>query len=155
MCSSDLNSGQTCACLKRLYVHDSIYEDVCRELAAFSKNITIGDGLSESSILGPVQNERQFEIVSTFVEDAKQRGGRILTGGTRTSGPGYFYPITLVADVDHGCLLVDQEQFGPALPIIRYHDVEESRPHAPKWTESWLVGQQEVEATPFPVQERF
>ena len=121
-----INSGQTCACLKRLYVHDSIYEDVCRELAAFSKNITIGDGLSESSILGPVQNERQFEIVSTFVEDAKQRGGRILTGGARTSGPGYFYPITLVADVDHGCLLVDQEQFGPALPIIRYHDLEEA-----------------------------
>ena len=121
-----INSGQTCACLKRLYVHDSIYEDVCRELAAFTKNITIGDGLSETSILGPVQNARQLETVVKLVEDARQKGGRILTGGTAPTGPGYFYPITLVADVDHGCLLVDQEQFGPALPIIRYHDVEDA-----------------------------
>ena len=121
-----INSGQTCACLKRLYVHDSIYEDVCRELAAFTKNITIGDGLSETSILGPVQNARQLETVVKLVEDARKKGGRILTGGTAPTGPGYFYPITLVADVDHGCLLVDQEQFGPALPIIRYHDVEDA-----------------------------
>jgi acyl-CoA reductase-like NAD-dependent aldehyde dehydrogenase len=120
-----INSGQTCACLKRLYVHDSIYEDVCRELAAFSKNITIGDGLSDTSILGPVQNKRQLDVVERLVEDARKKGGRILTGGIAPEGKGYFYPITLVADVDHGCSLVDEEQFGPALPIIRYHDLDE------------------------------
>ncbi|CAN7609637.1 aldehyde dehydrogenase family protein [Bradyrhizobium sp. LjRoot220] len=121
-----INGGQTCAALKRLYVHDSIYDDVCRELTAYAQKVVVGDGLSEASTLGPVQNKRQFEVVSAFVEEAKEKGGRVLIGGDPAGGPGYFYPVTLVADVDHGCRLVDEEQFGPALPIIRYHDVEEA-----------------------------
>jgi acyl-CoA reductase-like NAD-dependent aldehyde dehydrogenase len=121
-----INSGQTCAALKRLYVHDSIYDETCSALAEYSKNIVVGDGLSPESILGPVQNRNQFEIVENFVEDAKAKGGRVLTGGSRSGDIGYFYPITLVAEVDHGCKLVDEEQFGPALPIIRYFKVEEA-----------------------------
>ena len=121
-----INGGQTCAALKRLYVHDSLYDDVCRELTAYATKVVVGDGLSEASTLGPVQNKRQFEIVSAFVDEAREKGGRVLIGGDPSGGPGYFYPVTLVADVDHGCRLVDEEQFGPALPIIRYHDVEEA-----------------------------
>lgn len=121
-----INNGQTCAALKRLYVHDSLYDEVCRELTAYARQVVLGDGLSEKSILGPVQNRRQFEIVSAFVDEARARGGRVLTGGKPSDGPGYFYPITLVADVDHGCRLVDEEQFGPALPIIRYSDVNDA-----------------------------
>jgi len=121
-----INGGQTCAALKRLYVHDSLYDDVCRELTVYATKVVVGDGLSEASTLGPVQNKRQFEIVSAFVDEARDRGGRVLIGGNPPGGPGYFYPVTLVADVDHGCRLVDEEQFGPALPIIRYHDVEEA-----------------------------
>ena len=122
---SFINSGQTCACLKRLYVHDSIYDDVCRELTAYASAVPVGDGLLEASALGPVQNRMQFDIVSSYVEEARAKGGRILLGGNPDGGPGFFYPVTLVADVDHGCRLVDNEQFGPALPIIRYHDVAE------------------------------
>ncbi len=120
-----INNGQTCAALKRLYVHDSLYEEVCRHLAAYAANVPMGDGLDETSALGPLQNRMQFDIVSRYVEEAKAKGGRVLTGGQAVERQGYFYPITLVADVDHGCDLVDKEQFGPALPIIRYHDVEE------------------------------
>lgn len=121
-----INSGQTCAALKRLYVHDSIYDAVCEALAAYASAIKIGDGLAEDAVLGPLQNAAQFGIVSDFVADAIARGGRVLTGGAPSGGPGYFYPITLVADLDHGAKLVDFEQFGPALPIIRYHDIEEA-----------------------------
>jgi acyl-CoA reductase-like NAD-dependent aldehyde dehydrogenase len=121
-----INSGQTCAALKRLYVHDSIYDAVCDALAAYASAIKIGDGLAEDAVLGPLQNAAQFGIVSDFVADAIARGGRVLTGGAPSGGPGYFYPITLVADLDHGAKLVDFEQFGPALPIIRYHDIEEA-----------------------------
>ena len=121
-----INNGQTCAALKRLYVHDSLYDEVCRELTAYARQVVVGDGLSENAILGPVQNRRQFQIVSDFVEEARRKGGRVLIGGDPPEGSGYFYPVTLVADVDHGCRLVDEEQFGPALPIIRYHDVDEA-----------------------------
>jgi len=92
----------------------------------FASQIKLGDGLDESAILGPIQNRRQLDIVRSYVEDAVAKGGRVLLGGAPTEGPGYFYPVTLVADVDHGCDLVDKEQFGTALPIIRYHDVEEA-----------------------------
>lgn len=115
-----INSGQTCACLKRLYVHESIYEAVCEELVAYARTVTVGDGMLETSKLGPLQNKVQYDMVSSCVEDARARGGRVLLGGDPPNGAGYFYPVTLVADVDHGCKLVDVEQFGPALPIIRY-----------------------------------
>ncbi|MBN8938969.1 MAG: aldehyde dehydrogenase family protein [Rhizobiales bacterium] len=124
--SAFINNGQTCAALKRLYVHDSIYDAVCDELAAYARKVVVGDGFAEDSVLGPVQNRMQFDIVSAYVDEARAKGARILTGGEPAGGQGYFYPVTLVADVDHGCRLVDNEQFGPALPIIRYHDVAEA-----------------------------
>ncbi len=120
-----INNGQTCAALKRLYVHDSLYDEVCRRLTDYAANIRVGDGLDEASILGPVQNAMQFNKVRELVEDAKVHGGRILIGGEAPGGDGYFYPITLVADVDNGVRLVDEEQFGPVLPIIRYRDLDE------------------------------
>lgn len=120
-----INNGQTCAALKRLYVHDSIYDSVCEALVDFARTVPVGDGQDEANLLGPVQNEMQFNKVRDMVEDAKAKGGRVLLGGTPSNGPGYFYPITLVADVDHGVWLVDDEQFGPVLPIIRYSDIDE------------------------------
>jgi len=121
-----VNGGQTCAALKRLYVHDSLYEAVCAALTDFARKIPMGNGLEESSILGPIQNKMQFDKVVGLVEDAKRRGGRVLLGGEAPADQtGYFYPITLIADLDNGVPLVDEEQFGPVLPIIRYHDLEE------------------------------
>jgi acyl-CoA reductase-like NAD-dependent aldehyde dehydrogenase len=120
-----VNSGQTCACMKRLYVHNDIYDEVCSQLAKFVNQIPMGDGQDENSVLGPVQNEMQFNKVAELVEDARQNGGQILTGGAPRAGDGYFYPITLIADVADGVRVVDEEQFGPVLPLIRYSDVED------------------------------
>ncbi|HWU46326.1 MAG TPA: aldehyde dehydrogenase family protein [Humibacter sp.] len=122
-----INTGQTCAALKRLYVHDSIYEEVVEALAAVAAQMPMGNGLDEQNVLGPLQNKEQFEIVKRLVDDAKANGGRIVTGGRPATELGdLFYPITLVADVSDGVALVDEEQFGPALPIIRYSDVEDA-----------------------------
>lgn len=121
-----INGGQTCAALKRLYVHDSIYDAVCDALVEFAATVPMGDGRDESNQLGPIQNEMQFKRVCALVEEAKQAGGRILCGGAPRGGNGYFYPITFVADVQEGTRLVDEEQFGPVLPIIRYTDVEDA-----------------------------
>lgn len=119
------NNGQTCACLKRLYVHEAVYEDICREMAAIAVSVKIGNGMEEGVDFGPLQNEDQLNFVCELAEDAKRAGGRILCGGERPKGPGYFYPITLVADISDGSRLVDEEQFGPILPIIKYNDIED------------------------------
>ena len=119
------NSGQTCACLKRLYVHEAVYEDICREMTAIAAGVTMGNGLEKGVEFGPLQNEDQLKLVMELAEDAKKAGGRFLCGGEKSTGPGYFFPLTLVADVTDGVRLVDEEQFGPILPIIKYSDIED------------------------------
>ncbi|WAH97163.1 aldehyde dehydrogenase family protein [Arthrobacter sp. MMS18-M83] len=122
-----INTGQTCAALKRLYVHDSLYEAVCSELTAVAAATPMGNGLDENNVLGPLQNRAQYDIVARLVDAARDFGARILLGGNPdTDQPGYFYPTTLVADIDNGNPLVAEEQFGPALPIIRYSTVDQA-----------------------------
>lgn len=121
-----MNSGQTCAALKRLYVHDSLYDALCDALVTVARGVKLGNGLDEDSILGPLQNRMQFDKVVRLVDQARADGARILTGGAPTRGPGYFYPVTLVADARDGMGLVDEEQFGPALPILRYTDLDDA-----------------------------
>jgi acyl-CoA reductase-like NAD-dependent aldehyde dehydrogenase len=121
-----INNGQTCAALKRLYVPDEIYEEVCDALVDYAKNVTVGHGLDEASVLGPVQNQMQYDKVVELVEDAKRNGARVMCGGKAPDGPGFFYPVTIVADAKDGMRIVDEEQFGPVLPVIRYSDLEEA-----------------------------
>lgn len=121
------NSGQVCAALKRLYVHEDIYEGVVDALVAIASTVQVGSGADESSILGPVQNRMQWRIVDDLVEEAKEQGARIATGGNPDrEAAGNFYPLTLVADIDNDASLVQYEQFGPALPIVKYRDVEDA-----------------------------
>jgi len=121
-----INNGQTCAALKRLYVHESLYEAVCDNLVKVAEGVKVGNGLDDDSVLGPIQNEMQFNKVKALVDKAKAAGGRVIIGGDPDpSQPGYFFPVTLIADLDNGNALVDQEQFGPVLPIIRYTDLDE------------------------------
>ncbi|ANJ27767.1 aldehyde dehydrogenase family protein [Agromyces aureus] len=122
-----INTGQTCAALKRLYVHDSVYDAVCEALVDVAAAMPMGVGLDEGNVLGPLQNRQQFDIVDRLVESAKASGARVLLGGEPDrEQPGHFYPTTLVADIDDANPLVQEEQFGPALPIVRYHDVDEA-----------------------------
>lgn len=121
-----INNGQTCAALKRLYVHEDVYDEVCEALTEIVANMPMGDGLDEKNFFGPIQNQSQFNIVSELVEDAKKCGAKVLCGGEALTGKGFFYPLTLVANAVEGMRLVDEEQFGPALPIIKYNDIEEA-----------------------------
>tara|TARA_R110000772_G_scaffold61606_11_gene138778 strand:+ start:5345 stop:6754 length:1410 start_codon:yes stop_codon:yes gene_type:complete len=117
------NSGQVCAVIKRLYVHDSIYDALCAEIAAIAAASPVGDGADPSVQFGPIQNKAQYEKVLRYL-DAAKREGRIIAGGEAINGPGYFVPLTVVADVSDGTQIVDEEPFGPILPIIRYSDVD-------------------------------
>ena len=119
------NNGQTCAALKRLYVHESQYDEMCNALTELAKNVKIGNGLEEGVELGPLQNARQLQIVKSLVDCARENGGKILAGGNEASGAGYFYEPTIIADQSDGDRIVDEEQFGPALPVIKYSDLDE------------------------------
>jgi acyl-CoA reductase-like NAD-dependent aldehyde dehydrogenase len=121
-----INTGQTCAALKRLYVHDAVYDKVLEHLVAFAKDMPMGVGLDEQNVLGPLQNRGQYEIVDRLVESAKASGARVVLGGDPDHGAvGNFYPTTIVADIDPHNELVTEEQFGPALPVIRYSDLDD------------------------------
>ncbi|MFT4213938.1 MAG: aldehyde dehydrogenase family protein [Microbacterium sp.] len=122
-----INTGQTCAAMKRLYVHDSVYDDVVDALAAIAAQMPMGPGLDENNVLGPLQNRSQFDIVQRLVEDAKAHGARIVTGGEPAPELGeLFFRPTIIADVTDGVAIVDEEQFGPVLPVIRYSDVDDA-----------------------------
>ncbi len=121
-----INNGQTCAALKRLYVHEDIYEQVCDAVTEIAKTMPMGNGLDEANLFGPVQNKAQLLYVSELVDDAKAAGARVLCGGERLAGNGYFYPLTVIADAKDGMRLVDEEQFGPVLPIIKYKNIEDA-----------------------------
>lgn len=132
-----INTGQTCAAMKRLYVPESLYDQVCDALVEASKNAPMGVGLEEQNVLGPLQNKQQYDIVADLVQAAKDDGARILTGGDPDeSQAGYFYPTTLVADISPENPLVVEEQFGPALPIIKYTDLDQ----AIEWANALEVG---------------
>jgi acyl-CoA reductase-like NAD-dependent aldehyde dehydrogenase len=119
-----LNMGQTCACAKRLYVHESVHDVVVAELRAVAQAMRMGNGLEPGVAVGPIQNRAQYDKVVSLVAQAKAEGASIVCGGQEAGGAGHFYPITLVTDIHDGASLVDQEQFGPVLPIIKYRDLE-------------------------------
>lgn len=119
------NAGQICMAIKRLYVHERVYPALVQELADIAKNVRVGDGLDPATQLGPLNNEPQLDRVSELVEDAKREGATIVTGGDRLSKPGYFYMPTVVTDIAEGTRLVDEEQFGPALPVMPFSDLDD------------------------------
>ncbi len=120
-----LNMGQTCACIKRLYVHENDYDPVVTALSDLARHMRIGDGMDENNLIGPLQNEMQFKKVKELVDDARANGCEVMEFGD-VPDTGYFLPVTLVGDIRDGQRLVDEEQFGPALPIVRYRDLDEA-----------------------------
>jgi len=119
------NNGQVCIAMKRLYVHESIYDKMCDELAELARNAIVGDGLKQGTQLGPLQNRMQFDKVMETIEDAKKTGN-VIAGGSRADQKGYFIQPTIVRDIEDGTRLVDEEQFGPVLPIIKFSDEDDA-----------------------------
>jgi acyl-CoA reductase-like NAD-dependent aldehyde dehydrogenase len=124
--ASFVNSGQVCMAIKRIYAHESIYEELCTALVAETKKMKMGNGLDPSTDLGPLQNKMQYDKVVDLIHDTKASGATFLTGGEIPPGPGYFLPPTLVADINDDSRLVREEQFGPIVPILKFTDLEDA-----------------------------
>jgi acyl-CoA reductase-like NAD-dependent aldehyde dehydrogenase len=120
------NNGQICSAIKRVYVPGRLYSGVVDALADRARAAKVGDGAEEGTQLGPINNRPQFERVSELVADAINTGARVVTGGKPVDGPGYFFEPTILADLSDGSRIVDEEQFGPALPVIAYSSVDEA-----------------------------
>ena len=121
---SFFNSGQVCAVIKRLYVHEDIYDAMCDQLVAMAEGSVMGEGTNPDAQFGPVQNRMQYEKVQTYLKSA-ETDGKIIAGGKVPDAPGYFIPLTIVRDVMEGHAIVDEEPFGPILPIIKYRSVDD------------------------------
>ena len=119
-----LNCGQVCLAVKRAYVHADIYDAMCEELANLARAAVVDDGLQQGTQIGPIQNAMQFEKVKSFL-DAAKADGKVIAGGEVMERAGYFIRPTIVRDVTDGDRIVDEEQFGPILPVIRFDDVED------------------------------
>ncbi|WPB89298.1 aldehyde dehydrogenase family protein [Streptomyces malaysiensis] len=118
------NNGQVCLAIKRLYVHDDVYDEICRELAKLADAAVVGEGTEDGVTHGPIQNKRQYDKLLALLEVARQ-DGTVIAGGSALERPGYFIRPTIVRDINDGSVLVDEEQFGPILPVISYSDIDE------------------------------
>ena len=111
------NTGQSCCSVERIYVHESIYDAFVSAFVATVKTFTLGDPTSDSTYIGAVTRAPQLEVLEAQVADAKAKGARLLTGGTRLPGPGNWFEPTVLADVDHTMTLMREESFGPVIGI--------------------------------------
>jgi acyl-CoA reductase-like NAD-dependent aldehyde dehydrogenase len=124
--ASFVNSGQVCMAIKRIYVHERIHKELCDALVEEAKRAKVGNGLDAGTELGPLQNKMQYDKVVGIIEDTKKAGATILAGGDIPAGPGYFLLPTLVTDIADDSRLVQEEQFGPVVPILKFSDVDDA-----------------------------
>jgi acyl-CoA reductase-like NAD-dependent aldehyde dehydrogenase len=122
-----VNAGQTCLSVERCYVHKNLYApflDACSEKA---RKLRVGNGMDAATDIGPMIDERQVRVVEAHIEDARQHGARVLSGGTRLRelGPTFFAP-TVLADVDHTMRVMREETFGPVLAVMVFDDEQEA-----------------------------
>ena len=123
--SAFTNSGQVCVATKRAYVHDDIYDAFRDELAKLAQAVPMGDGSQQGTALGPIQNKPQYDRVKGLLADCEANGYRLLQGEA-PQGEGFFVPVTLVDNPPEDSRIVQEEQFGPILPLVRFTDVEDA-----------------------------
>jgi acyl-CoA reductase-like NAD-dependent aldehyde dehydrogenase len=120
------NTGQVCVAPKRVYVPETMRVAVVEAFAELARNARIGDGADPATQYGPLNNRPQRDRIAELVGDAVRRGATVAAGGSEIEGNGFFYQPTILTDINDGTRIVDEEQFGPALPIIGYRDVEDA-----------------------------
>lgn len=121
------NAGQVCMAVKRVYVPRRRSAELAEAVAAEAARHVLGHGLADGTTMGPMHNESQLKLVRGLVDSAVGAGARIITGGSAGCDlPGYFLAPTVVIDAEPGMDLVEQEQFGAALPIVSYDDLDET-----------------------------
>ncbi|MEM7217351.1 MAG: aldehyde dehydrogenase family protein [Pseudomonadota bacterium] len=124
--SSFSNAGQICVAAKRIYIHEDIYDELSAAIAAYAKEVKVGDGAEQGTGVGPIQNKKQFDRVCELIQDAKDNGYNFLVGGdVDPSGTGYYVPISILDNPPEDARIVAEEQFGPVMPLMKFSSEEE------------------------------
>ncbi len=119
------NSAQICVATKRLYVHEDVYDGLRDRLAAIAARVKVGDGAEQGTGLGPIQNRRQYDRVIALLEDAKANRLTLIQGCPVPDTGGYFVPVTIVDNPPENSRVVQEEAFGPILPMMKFSDVDD------------------------------
>ena len=119
------NSGQVCISPTRFYVQEQVYDRFLARFTEYAKGLKLGDGLEKGVTMGPLANARRIDAMESFVHDAKDRGGKIVTGGERHGNQGYFFEPTVITEVPDDSKIMTQEPFGPLAPVVRFKTLDE------------------------------
>jgi acyl-CoA reductase-like NAD-dependent aldehyde dehydrogenase len=120
-----LNSGQICLAIKRIYVHESIYDRFRDAIVKFTETLKIGDGREDGVFVGPLQNSMQYEKVKTFFSDIDKENWNVAVGGKNDKQTGYFITPTIIDKPADCSRIVTEEPFGPILPLLSWSDEDE------------------------------
>ncbi|WP_415953349.1 NAD-dependent succinate-semialdehyde dehydrogenase [Streptomyces sp. KLOTTS4A1] len=119
------NAGQVCTSPSRFLVHESLVEDFTTEFVKAAESVVVGDGLDETTTMGPLANERRLAAMERLTADAVRRGATVRTGGLRPERAGYFFTPTVLTDVPADAALMYEEPFGPLAPIVPFTGLDE------------------------------
>jgi len=119
------NAGQVCISPTRFYVQEPVYDRFLTRFTEYAKSLKLGDGLEKGISMGPLANARRIDAMDSFVADAKNRGGKIVTGGQRRGNQGYFYEPTVITDVPDDSKIMTEEPFGPLAPVVTFKTFDE------------------------------
>jgi succinate-semialdehyde dehydrogenase / glutarate-semialdehyde dehydrogenase len=119
------NAGQVCISPTRFYVQEPVYGRFLTRFTEYAKGLKLGDGLEKGVTMGPLANARRIDAMESFVRDAKDRGGKIVTGGQRRGNQGYFFEPTVITDVPDDSKIMTQEPFGPLAPVVPFKTFDE------------------------------
>lgn len=120
------NAGQVCTSPTRFYVQKPLYDAFCKAFAEKARTVTVGDGFDSHTQMGPLANHRRIEALETLVADAKAKGARVLAGGERLGNRGYFFPLTVLADLPDDARAMREEPFGPLALINPVSSIDEA-----------------------------
>jgi acyl-CoA reductase-like NAD-dependent aldehyde dehydrogenase len=121
-----INCGQVCAGIKRVFVPEHLHDDLVEAIVQRACSVRMGPGEEDGMQLGPVQNLPQFERVRELVAEALGSGATAVAGGGPLDRDGYFFAPTILTGVSEGIRVVDEEQFGPVMPVMSYRTLEEA-----------------------------
>ncbi|MDB5489233.1 MAG: aldehyde dehydrogenase [Reyranella sp.] len=120
------NAGQVCVSPTRFFVEDAIYDRFTEAMTEKAASLKVGNGLDAATQIGPLANERRIAAMEMFVADAREKGARVLTGGSRIGNRGNFYPLTVLVDIPDDARVMREEPFGPLALVNRVRNLDEA-----------------------------